>query len=67
MTAIPFAQSYWVQPGLICAGHYPGDLDPQERDKKLRGLLDLGLRRIPKNHDPFEGNQREFILAWQAS
>ena len=42
----PFAQSYLVQPGLLCAGHYPGDLNLEVRDEKLRGLLDLGLTRI---------------------
>ncbi len=46
MPSSPFEQSYWVIPGLLCAGHYPGDLNPQTRDEKLRGLLDLGLRRI---------------------
>lgn len=46
MSAKPFPQSYWVQPGLLCAGHYPGDLNPEIQDEKLRGLLDSGLRRI---------------------
>lgn len=51
--SIPFPQSYWVQPGLFCAGHYPGSLDPSERDAKLIGLLDCAIRRtinlIPLN------------------
>jgi hypothetical protein len=46
MTSIPFPQSYWVQPELLCAGQYPGDLNYAIRDEKLRGLLDHGLRRI---------------------
>ena len=42
----PLPQSYWVHPGLLCAGHYPGDTDPAERDSKLRRLLGCGIRRV---------------------
>jgi len=42
----PFSQSFWVDEGLLCAGCYPGDLDPATRDTKLRGLLDCGIRRV---------------------
>ena len=42
----PFAQSFWVREGLLCAGCYPGDLDSQQRDIKLQGLVDCGIRRI---------------------
>jgi protein-tyrosine phosphatase len=42
----PFDQSYWVQDGLFCAGHYPGDLDPATHLRKLAGLLDSGIVRI---------------------
>jgi hypothetical protein len=42
----PFPQSYWVRDGLLCAGHYPGALDIDERNEKLAGLLDCGIRRV---------------------
>ena len=42
----PFPQSFWVHEGFLCAGCYPGDLVPAERDRKLRGLLDCGIRRV---------------------
>ena len=42
----PFSQSYWFHEGLLCAGCYPGDLVPLERDRKLRGLLDCGIIRV---------------------
>ncbi len=42
----PFAQSYWVREGLLCAGHYPGALEVDERKQKLAGLLDCGIRRV---------------------
>lgn len=44
--SIPFPQSYWVHEGLLCAGHYPGDLTEAGRDAKLRGLLDCGIRQV---------------------
>jgi hypothetical protein len=42
----PFAQSYWVVPRMLCAGHYPGAEDAVERDAKLAGILDCGIRRV---------------------
>ncbi len=43
---IPFPQSYWVVPGLLCAGHYPGAENDAERDRKLAGLLDCGIQQV---------------------
>jgi len=42
----PFPQSFWVHEGRLCAGAFPGDLDPQTRDAKLRGLLACGIRQV---------------------
>jgi ADP-ribosyl-[dinitrogen reductase] hydrolase len=42
----PFIRSYWVIPGELLAGTYPGDKDPAEAAKKLRGLLDCGIRHV---------------------
>src|ERR1700730_13576095 len=44
--AKPFPQSFWALEGLLCAGHYPGDPDPLERDAKLRGLLDCKIGQV---------------------
>jgi len=46
MAGSPFPQSFWVHDGLLCAGCYPGDLDPAMRDSKLRGLIACGIRRV---------------------
>jgi hypothetical protein len=46
MLPTPFPQSYWVRPGLLCAGQYPGSQDSDERDRKLNGLLDCGIHRV---------------------
>ncbi len=50
----PFAQSYWVYPGLLCAGQYPGAPGLTGRDAKLTGLLDCGLRRVISLMEPSE-------------
>lgn len=46
MNQKPFAQSYWAAAGMLCAGHYPGAQEVDERDEKLAGLLDCGIRRV---------------------
>jgi protein tyrosine phosphatase len=42
----PFAQAYWVRPGQYCGSQYPGALNREERDEKLRGLVTCGIRRV---------------------
>lgn len=54
MTRKPFAQSFWVRDKLLCAGQYPGAVDPATRDEKLRGLLDCGIRRVLSLMEPNE-------------
>lgn len=44
--AIPFARSYWVVPGKLLAGYYPGDLDTSKMEKKLKGILRAGIRYV---------------------
>ena len=56
----PFLRSYWVSPGKLLAGHYPGDKDPHVRDSKLDGLLDCGIRAAVNLMEPGErGNHGE--------
>lgn len=40
----PFARSFWVSPGRLLAGYYPGDVDPAQEQVKLRALLAAGVR-----------------------
>ncbi len=42
----PFPNSYWVVPGKLLAGHYPGSRDPAAARQKLAGLIDVGIRRV---------------------
>lgn len=52
--ATPFPQSYWIEEGRLCVGHFPGDLDPAIRERKLIGLLDCGIRRVISLMEPTE-------------
>jgi protein-tyrosine phosphatase len=35
---------YWVEPGRLMAGEYPGDWNQRSARRKLRALLDAGVR-----------------------
>lgn len=43
---IPFDRCYWVVPGKLLAGAYPGSFDAFSTRVNLRGLLTCGIRRI---------------------
>src|SRR3954462_6698555 len=51
---LPFERSYWVEPGRLLAGYYPGDSDPVEADYKLQALLDCGVSRVFNLMEPDE-------------
>ena len=38
---------YWVEPGRLMAGEYPGDWNQRSARKKPRALLDTGVRTLP--------------------
>jgi hypothetical protein len=42
----PFPRSYWVVPGQLCAGAYPGDPDESLMEMKIDFLLDCGICRV---------------------
>jgi len=52
--AVPFDRCYWVVPGRLLAGCYPGARDPRERDSKLTGLIDAGIRHVINLMQPDE-------------
>ena len=37
---------YWVEPGRLMAGEYPGDWNKRSARRKLRALLDAGVRVV---------------------
>jgi hypothetical protein len=42
----PYPRSYWVVPGKLLAGCFPGDKDVVKTEQKLRALLNSGIRCI---------------------
>lgn len=52
--SVPFDQSYWVIPGAFLAGYYPGSDDREQANRKLRTLLDHGIRYIINLMEPHE-------------
>src|SRR5262245_62531714 len=41
---VPIPETYWVIPGQLLAGEYPGDTDDRLTEKRLVALLDAGIR-----------------------
>ncbi|MHC4548618.1 MAG: protein-tyrosine phosphatase family protein [Planctomycetota bacterium] len=41
---VPLERAYWVEPGRLLAGAYPGDLNPDEARAKIQALLHAGIR-----------------------
>jgi hypothetical protein len=42
----PFERAYWVEPGRLLAGPYPGEYDRAHTERNLRGLLEAGVRSV---------------------
>ena len=52
----PTSSSYWVVPGLLLAGAYPGDPDQDEHQAKVQALLDAGIRTFVNLMEEHETN-----------
>ena len=39
-----FAHGYWIEPGVVLAGEYPGNRDPQKAFTRVNLLVDHGIR-----------------------
>lgn len=44
--SLPYPGTYWVVPGTLLAGSYPGSADPVEMERRLKALLDVGIRSV---------------------
>ena len=53
---VPFNRSYWVVPGKLLAGCYPGSEDPIEEEINLKGLIQAGIRHVISLMEPEEYN-----------
>ena len=52
--ALPFPRSYWVRPGTLLAGSYPGDIDPSVARQKLHGLIASRVTQVLSLMEPGE-------------
>jgi protein tyrosine phosphatase len=52
--SVPFPRSYWVIPGKLLAGYYPGSKDPKEATDKLTALINAGIRHVINLMEPDE-------------
>lgn len=43
---IPFDRSYWVTPGQLLAGFFPGSKDPAQEHANMEGLINAGIRHV---------------------
>jgi hypothetical protein len=43
---LPFPKSYWVIPGKLLAGQYPGHLLPEQATARIGALVDCGIRHV---------------------
>lgn len=59
----PFARSFWVAPGELLAGYYPGDLEPAHELVKLRALLAAGVRSFVDLTHELDRDHRDQHLA----
>jgi protein tyrosine phosphatase (PTP) superfamily phosphohydrolase (DUF442 family) len=53
---VPFKRTYWVIPGKLLAGCYPGSEDPIVEERNLKGLIQAGIRHVISLMEPEEYN-----------
>lgn len=51
---LPFENAYWVVPGQLMAGEFPGSKDQHEAYRKIHGLLRCGIRSFLNLMEPGE-------------
>lgn len=60
----PIPESYWVEPGRLLAGEYPGSHDPELMRRRLDAFLETGINTFidltqPHEHVPYEAVLKE--------
>ncbi len=53
----PFPCAYWVEPGRLLAGEYPGARSARAARRKIQALIDCGIRQII---NLMEADERDF-------
>src|SRR5687767_12436320 len=57
VSPIPFDRSYWVVPGKLLAGYFPGSEKPELAEQQLRGLASCGVRHVVNLMEEHETNR----------
>ena len=69
--APPTSSSYWVVPGLLLCGAYPGDQDPDERRSKTQALVVAGVQTfvnlMEEDETNYAGEPFVRMTIWLAS
>lgn len=56
ISSAPFERSFWVVPGTLLAGCYPGDQKSVEAERKLNAIIGAGIRTFLNLMEPHETN-----------
>jgi len=63
----PYQRSYWVSPGKLLAGYYPGSSTTNAAASKLEGLVESGIRHVVNLMEEAESNRHgEPFVPYQA-
>ncbi len=55
----PYPSCYWVVPGILLAGAYPGGSDPESTEARLTALLDAGITSVVNLMTEEEASQHD--------
>ena len=55
---LPFHKSYWVVPGKLLAGEYPGALQPEAAEERIQALYACGVRHVINLMEDHEVNNQ---------
>jgi protein-tyrosine phosphatase len=56
-------RTWWIEPGRLLGGAYPGDLDPRIARDKIAALLDVGIRTFVNLMEERESNHEGVAFA----
>ncbi|MFK8024190.1 MAG: hypothetical protein AB8G26_09555 [Ilumatobacter sp.] len=55
---IPSERHWWIEPGALLGGPFPGSRSAEELDRRLETLLDVGIRTFVSLMEPGETNDQ---------
>src|SRR5579871_1252479 len=60
--SVPIPGSYWVLPGQLLAGEYPGDIEVEMTLKRLRAFKTVGIKTFVDLTDEGEVNEDAKVI-----